>query len=221
MEIEQSDSTYTLRRALLIYSASDRTGEDSVVTEHPVHGGVIHPGAPVDLEATLRALSSPSEKAKAASPIKWAASPRLVAELPEYVVWWSPAKVRPVFIAGKPRKAWTPALIWCAMRKAPTCYLFAFEGDDPTAATIVYHPAFGPEDATMNHVHRDCRICVGTSKPGNFTPPEWERSFWDSNFKTDGGLKSTKPYGIHKAFKNIGTLEVALDRIQAHRSPTG
>lgn len=216
MEVEQSNSTYSLRRALLIYSDGS---EESVVTEHPVVSGVIQPGKPVDLEATLRAL--PSEKAKVASPIKWSASPRLIAELPEYVVWWSPAKVRPVFIAGKPRKAWTPSLIWCAKRAAPTCYLFAFDGEDPTAATIVYHPAFGPEDATMNHVHRDCRICVGTSKPGNFTPPEWERSFWDSNFKTDGGLKSTKPYGIHKAFKKIGTLALALDRIQAHRSPTG
>ena len=221
MEIEQSDSTYALRRALLIYTDTNSSDLKAVVTEHPVNNGVIQPGKPVDLEATLRALSALSEKAKAASPIKWAASPRLLAELPEYVVWWSPAKVRPVFIAGKPRKAWTPPLIWCAMRKAPTCYLFAFEGEDPTAATIVYHPAFGPEDATMNHVHRDCRICVGTSKPGNFTPPEWERSFWDSNFKTDGGLKSTKPYGIHKAFTKIGTIETVLDRIQAHRSPTG
>ena len=129
MEIEQSYSTYSLRRALLIYSDGS---EESVVTEHPVHDGVIQPGAPVDLEATLRAL--PSEKAKAASPIKWSASPRLIAELPEYVVWWSPAKVRPVFIAGKPRKAWTPALIWCANRAAPTCYLFAFEGEDHDGA---------------------------------------------------------------------------------------
>ena len=112
MEIEQSDSSYTLRRALLIYS--DTGG--SVVTEHEVEKGVIQPGKPVDLEATLRALSSPSEKAKAASPIKWSASPRLIAELPEYVVWWSPAKVRPVFIADKPGKAWTPPLIWCAKR---------------------------------------------------------------------------------------------------------
>ena len=216
MEVEQSESTYPLRRALLIYES----GGDTVVTEHPVESGVIQPGNPVDLEATLRALSSPSEKAKAASPIKWAASPRLIAEIPEYLVWWSPAKVRPVFIADKPRKAWTPALIWCARRKAPTCYLFAFEGEDPTAETIIYQPAFGPSGG-LNHIHQDSRICVGTSKPGNFTPPEWERSFWESNFKTDGGLKSTKPYGIHKAFKKIGTLALALDRIQAHRSPTG
>ena len=217
MEVEQSHSTYSLRRALLIYSDGS---EESVVTEHPVVSGVIQPGKPVDLEATLRALSAPSEKAKAASPIKWSASPRLVAEIPEYVVWWSPAKVRPVFIAGKPGKAWTPPLIWCAKRKAPTCYLFAFEGEDPTAETIVYQPAFGPTGG-LNHVHADSRICVGTSRPGNFTPPEWERSFWDSNFKTDGGLKSIKPYAIHKTFKKIGTLELALDRIQAHRSPTG
>lgn len=114
MEIEQSESTYTLRRALLIYQDN---GVDAVITEHPVEKGVIQPGNPVDLEATLRALSAPSEKAKAASPIKWTASPRLLAELPEYLVWWSPAKVRSVFIAGKPRKAWTPPLIWCAMRK--------------------------------------------------------------------------------------------------------
>lgn len=209
MEIQEESPSYSLSRALLIYGDPDR---ECIVTSHKVKGGVIQPGDPVDLESSLRGLRS---KGNDQDELSWI-FPRTIAEHPAYRVWWSPAKVRPVFIDGKPRKAWTPPLIWCGHRAKQTCYLFAYEGGDPSPKTIVYHPAFGPTGG-FNHVHHDCMICVGTSNPGNFTPPEWEASFWDSNFKTDGNLTTIKPYAIAKAFKKIGTLETALrPRLQAH-----
>jgi PRTRC genetic system protein B len=210
-----SDPTVRLTSALLIYKSGSYDDAETVVTQHDVKDGMIQPGAPLDLEA-FRQLIDGKTKAQSSGGWTWR-FPRLLAENGEWVVWWSPAGVKSVFIGrdgSKPgvHKAWIPPLVWAASRSTPNCYLFAYDGDSsPTPQTDVYRPQFGPKGG-LNHIHSDSRICVGNMKLNGFTPESWERAFWESRFKEPGNLIHTKPYAFKKAFTKIGSLTSALAR---------
>lgn len=219
-----SDPSPHLTRALLIYesSAFHEADREIIVTQHEVKSGVIQPGDSLDLDAFRKLIEKGG-----GGPIKkdrgeWSwPFPRMLAENDTWRVWWSPSGMRSVFIgydSAKPKvqHAWIPPLVWAAHRTAPSCYLFAYNGDTaPTPRTDVYRPAFGPRDEGLNHVHSDCRICVGNMKLDGHTPEAWERGFWNSRFKVPGNLKHTEPYGCEKVFKKIGPLESALSRCRS------
>lgn len=217
IEVELSDPSFRLTDALLIYRASGRyhgDGEEKViVTRHGVTNGVIEPGSAINIPAFMQLIGANSE-AEIDRGLSWR-FPRLLAESPEWVAWWSPAGMKKVFIgaSGKPRviSAWIPNLVWCANRSTPKCYLFAYDGEDaPKRATEVYRPQFGPADPSLNHVHADCAICRGSVYVKSSTPAAWEDAFWSARFKEPGNLKHNTPYACKEILKPVGALDHAL-----------
>ncbi len=203
------DTPMKLEMALLVYNSP--VADHRAITRHNIKDGEIQPGETIDL-AAMRLLLEGGEEAKKDT-FTWR-SPYDLAESATRRVWWTPAGVMSVFIAGKAKRVWFPNLIWCAHRSARSCYLWTFVGKKaPTKDTIVYRPAFGPD--VHNHIHKDSAICLGSMNPGRFTPKEWMAAFFDSNFKTDGNLPP-HPYEIRKAFKKIGSLSSALSRLGTH-----
>lgn len=215
-----SDTSVTLRSALLIYESDAHEDNEVVITEHKVENGLIQPGAPLDVAAFRKKLDGRGDRTPAAGRGGWRWQfPRMVAENDEWRVWWSPSCIKSVFIGEDGRKpkvqeAWIPPLVWSAHRTRPLCYLFAYNGDSsPNAETDVYRPAFGPKE--QNHIHSGSDICVGSMKLTGSTPESWETAFWNARFKTPGNLKSTTPYACQKVFKKIGSLTTALSRCRA------
>lgn len=217
MEIElNADPSIRLTRALLIYEGGRGDGE-VIVTQHEVASNVIQPGMPLDLPS-FRKLIDKGESKKKSSEWNWQ-FPRMIAESRERIAWWSPPAVRNVFIGSgkksKIKKAWIPALIWCASRTAPHCYLWAYNGaSSPSQDTDVYRPQFGPNGG-LNHVHADNAICIGSMRLPNYQPATWENSFWVSLFKEAGNLDTTEPYACQTRFKKNGTLSSVLPRCKA------
>ena len=221
VEVElNTGAAMTLKTALLIYR-STHTSSECCITQHEYADGAIQPGKPIDLEAfieELRGLHSPP-RAQVAKPKDDTAGfipaeDNLIAENSHFRVWWTPPQTRKLFIAGVPKTCWLPGLVWCGHRRSSLCYMWAVAGQKkPTLSTIVYHPKFGPTDG-MNHIHADCRLCLGNMNPGTCTPAEWRTGFYDTSFKTADGLPS-KPYEVRKAFKKIGPLVDALRKTNA------
>lgn len=209
MEVEFSTaSPLQLRRALLIYES----GSDVAVTEHTVTNGNIQPdGKPLDLAAFARLLSGVSTK----SALEWVDSSTL-AITSQWLLWWTPPQFKEVFVAkdyeknmkhGGLRRSWFPGFVWCGHRSRPSLYLWAFAGKQkPTESTVLYRPSYGPEGA-LDHIfqHTKGSVCLGSSSGGDHTVAGWQRSWWDSLFKTPRNLDS-KPYDISKRFTRLGTL---------------
>lgn len=215
--VEISAQGQRLTRALLLYEGGGKT----VATSHAVKDGTILPGEPIDLPSLRRSLDDPDllKNKKRAGAFHWH-FPRLLAEHPEWNLWWSPAGVRSVFVAGKPRKAWLPMLVWMGHRVDRRLFLFAArEPADPRPETIVFRPKFGPA-GSLNHIFDDSGVCLGSMTGGNHTPAAWEDDFWSTNFKTDGNLSAKKPYKIEKVFKKLGPLADIAASIAAHRQAT-
>ena len=215
------DASLNLTTALLIYESghdrySDRKPEVDV-TQHAVTGGMIQPGAPLDLAAFRKLLDRGGESATATRQSDYAWQfPRLLAESKERIVWWSPAGFRSVFVGLesnkklKPRACWFPSLIWCAHRARPHCYLWAYGGEDaPAASTTVY----GLNAGGMSNIHHDNSICLGSTLLASFTPAAWEAGFWSSRFTSlTPALKRNQPYACKQIFKALGSLSSVLPR---------
>jgi len=223
MQVELSPTPdLRLTRAILIYSSSR---DDAAATDHNVVGGEIQPGRPLDLSAFRDELSRMKDAGSRESSSSFVfTAARYIAESRDFRVWWTaPGKVR-LFIAGKAKRCWLPAMVWCAHLKQRVCYMWGFDSgtvvtntklhEAPKTDTILYHLRFGPVDGT-NHIHHDDQLCIGNGDPKGCTPAEWEAMFYDTSFKTKDGLPA-KPYDV-KTLTEVGTLKDQLARIQPYR----
>jgi hypothetical protein len=94
------DPSLHLTTALLIYEQAHSYGAASapIVTQHPIKNGQIQPGQPLDLDAFKKLLEGGDEKQLAVRGDWSWQFPRMLAEHPEFRMWWSPAAMKNVFI---------------------------------------------------------------------------------------------------------------------------
>jgi hypothetical protein len=197
-----------LRHALLVYEG----GKHTAITCHQVSDGVIQPGKPLDLPSFRRLIDQDVETK---TDLAWQ-HPRLLAQHPAWHVWWTPAGMHEVFIDGKMARYWFPTLVWAGHRSQQSLFLWATPDATPTTNSKAYRLRLGPEE--QNHIHQDCGVCIGSMDPKSQSPVDWEKAFWESSFKTNGGM-SAKPYALKaKAkVKQVGTISSEVSRVVARR----
>ncbi len=207
LELSHTPRPKILTRALLIYESPD----GDLITDHPIKGGVIQPGKPLNLRSLKALLDSPDKKdGKVASNVISWRFPRIIGETQDWHLWWSPAGVRSIFIADKPAKAWFPTLIFASHRSLRSLFCWATPNAEPTPQCDVYLPVFS------HHIFANGAVCLGSTQATGNDPDQWESGFFGSNFMDNINLSPT-PYDITTTFKKIGPLEYAASSIPTRR----
>ena len=164
-------------------------------------GGQIQPGRALDLDAFRENLAG--MKAASSTTAGFNYYQDLIADSSEYRVWWTGPQKRTLFIGGKPKPCWLPALVWCGSKHSRRLFVWGFchhANVNKWGDQILYRPKLS------HHVHGDGNVCLGNMNLPDFLPSTWEAGFYDTSFQDS---IPAKPYEIKEQAKH-GKLKDCL-----------
>jgi len=183
---------YKLNGAILLYQGSNNASAYASIHQIMTVGKrpALGPGSPVTLEG-LRELARALVPESIAAPEL--IPPHVLAQGPEFLVWWVPPKSRAVFFMAKElggEKSATiplPGLVFAVV--ARNWYVFAVKGTArPVADTPLYRTPF-------YNVWGEGKICTGSVKTPKGSLAQrtelWEAAFFDSWF-THSNMKGAE-----------------------------